>query len=52
MPSAKPTLGQLLEGLLKLLGSAKPFEQMVYRSSTPKYATETDLITGEGSKRQ
>ena len=52
MPSAEPTLGQLRERLLKLLGFAKPFEQTVYRSSTPKYATETDLITGEGSKRQ
>lgn len=52
MPSAESTLGQLRERLLTRLGSAKPFEQLVYRSSTPKYATETDLITGEGSKRQ
>jgi RES domain-containing protein len=27
------------------------FAGTVYRSSTPKYATETDLLTGEGSKR-
>jgi RES domain-containing protein len=27
------------------------FTATVYRSSTPKYATETDLLTGEGSKR-
>ena len=51
MPSAEFTLGQLRERLLTQLGSAKPFEPLVYRSCTPKYATETDLITGEGSKR-
>lgn len=31
--------------------AASRFTGTVYRSSTPKYATETDLLTGEGSKR-
>ena len=52
MPGAVSTLVQLRMRRLIRLGYAKPFGQLVYRSSTPKYATETDLITGEGSKRQ
>jgi RES domain-containing protein len=30
---------------------AVSFEGVVYRSSTPKYATETDLLTGAGSRQ-
>ena len=33
------------------LPAAGAFTGTVYRSSTPKYATETDLLTGEGSRR-
>jgi RES domain-containing protein len=35
--------------LTKLSTESKPFDSVVYRSSTPQYATETDLLTGEGS---
>lgn len=28
------------------------FEDIVYRSSSPKYASETDLLTGLGSKKE
>ncbi len=45
-----PTFEQLRVRLARLLPSAVPFEGVVYRSSTPKYATETDLLTGEGSR--
>jgi RES domain-containing protein len=51
MPPAAPTLEQLKTRLSQLLSSAAPFAQVVYRSSTPKYAKETDLLTGEGSRR-
>ncbi len=36
--------------LAKLATVSKPFDSVVYRSSTPQYATETDLLTGEGSR--
>ena len=48
---ADPTLEQLQNRLARLKSSAVPFEGVVYRSSTPRYATETDLLTGEGSSR-
>lgn len=47
-----PTLEQLKICLAKLLPSATEFADTVYRSSTPKYATEDDLLTGEGSERE
>ena len=37
--------------LAKLATESKPFDSVVYRSSTPQYAKETDLLTGEGSRR-
>lgn len=36
--------------LAKLLSESKPFDSVVYRSSTPQYAKETDLLNGEGSR--
>ncbi len=45
-----PTAEQLETRFDKLRSSAIAFEDKVYRSSSPKYATETDLITGEGSR--
>lgn len=47
---ATPTLKQLQTRLARLTAIAVPFKGVVYRSSTPEYATETDLITGEGSR--
>ena len=47
-----PTLEQLKICLAKLLPSATEFADTVYRSSTPKYATEDDLLTGEGSNER
>lgn len=48
---ADPTLAQLQARLAQLVALAASFEGVVYRSSTPQYATETDLLTGEGSRR-
>ena len=48
---ADPTLEQLRTRLARLAALAVPFEGVVYRSSTPQYATEADLLTGEGSRR-
>jgi RES domain-containing protein len=45
------TLEQLKTRLTRLLPSATAFEEIVYRSSTPEYARESDLLTGEGSRR-
>lgn len=46
---ADPTYEQLLTRFAALGASAVPFDGVVYRSSTPKYATELDLFTGAGS---
>lgn len=35
---------------MQLLVAASDFAETVYRSSTPKYATESDLLSGAGSK--
>jgi RES domain-containing protein len=43
-----PTLEQFQALLAELVSSAVPFAGVVYRSSTPKYATEADLLTGAG----
>lgn len=48
---ADPTLAQLQTRLGRFVALAASFEGVVYRSSTPQYATETDLLTGEGSRR-
>ena len=50
MPHPGPTLKQLKDRLERLLSSATKFSGVAYRSSTPEYATEADLLTGEGSK--
>ena len=52
MSQARPTLEQLKARFRQLRSAAVAFAGPVYRSSTPRYATETDLLTGEGSKRQ
>jgi RES domain-containing protein len=52
MTSHGPPLEQLKARLTRLLPTAAPFATAVYRSSTPRYATETDLLTGDGSKRR
>lgn len=51
MGSTVPTLEQLETRFKRLLPSATAFATTVYRSSTPKYAKESDLLTGEGSRR-
>ena len=45
-----PTLRQIQKRLSLLVESAVPFEGIVFRSSTPKYAISSDLISGTGSK--
>jgi RES domain-containing protein len=44
-------LERLKARLMRLLPLAITFAGSAYRSSTPKYANELDLLTGEGSKR-
>lgn len=46
----QPSLDQLRVSLKKLVDDALAFSGTTYRSSTPKYATEDDLLNGEGSK--
>jgi RES domain-containing protein len=48
--SRQPTLEQLTTCFTKLVDDAEAFSGTTYRSCTPRYATETDLVTGEGSK--
>ncbi len=45
------TLDQLKHRMTPLISAALEFTQTVYRSTTPKYATEADLLSGAGSKR-
>lgn len=42
---------QLVDRFGRLLAETSPFQGTVYRSSTPKYATSIDLLTGKGSKQ-
>src|ERR1700675_2190231 len=51
MAPPSPTLAQLKSRLSQLLSTATPLAGSVYRSTTPEYAKETDLLTGEGSRR-
>lgn len=46
---AEPSVEQLMARLARLPTAA--FDGVVYRSSTPRYATEADILTGEGSRR-
>lgn len=48
---AEPFSIDLKLRLAGLVPSAVRFQQTVYRSTAPKYATETDLPTGIGSQR-
>ena len=48
---ADPTFDQLRTRLTRLRSAGTAFDGVVYRSSTPKYATEADMLTGEGSRR-
>lgn len=52
MPDPNPTYSQFGRRLERLRSSATPFAGIAYRSCTPKYATEADLLSGEGSQRQ
>lgn len=38
--------------MLRLRDEATAIDATVYRSSTPRYANEDDLLTGEGSRRE
>lgn len=51
MAAGVPTFDQLKDRLTRLVPLAAAFAETVYRSSTPKYANEADLLTGEGSSR-
>lgn len=46
---ADPTFEQLVTRFAALGTSAVPFDGVVYRSSTPRFATGSDLLTGYGS---
>src|SRR4051812_45302806 len=50
MAAPRPTLEQLTARLERLLSAAAAFTATVYRSSTPRYASEADLTSGVGSK--
>ena len=51
MASEKTELDQVRERLKRLVPLAKSLSATVYRSSTPKYANEPEVLTGEGSSR-
>lgn len=51
MPKLRPTVEQLRSRFTRLLPLATAFVGTAYRSSTPLYATEDDLLTGEGSRQ-
>ena len=47
--SRQPTLKQLTTCFNKLVGDGQEFSGTTFRSCTPSYASEEDLLTGEGS---
>lgn len=49
--TTRPTDDQLRNRLTRLLPLAQSFSGIGYRSSTPRYASEIDLLTGQGSQR-
>jgi RES domain-containing protein len=51
MPSSGPSVGQLKTRLTRLLPLAAAYVETAFRSSTPQNANESDLLTGEGSRR-
>ena len=50
MATDDPAADRLIARLTKLLPDSSSFEGIVYRSSTPRYASEKDLLTGIGSQ--
>lgn len=42
---------KLAAAMLRCAQSASSWEGVIFRSTTPRYATSTDLISGEGSRR-
>ncbi len=50
MPTPRPTLDQLKSRLTQLRPTAAAFTATAFRSSTPKYANDPDLLSGVGSK--
>jgi RES domain-containing protein len=52
MPKPDPTITQLEDRLKRLRSTASHFEGVAFRSSTPKYATESDLLSGHGSQQR
>ena len=51
LTTSVPTADKLKNRLTRLLSAAVPFAGTVYRSCTPQFASESDLLNGEGSKR-
>ncbi len=51
MTSSRPSLEHVKSRLTRLLPSASAFGATLFRSSTPRYSNESDLLTGEGSRR-
>ena len=50
MSTFEPSADYLRERLLAIGDMATPFAQTLYRSATPAYARESDLLKGEGSR--
>jgi len=50
-PPRKDDFASLARRLGRLLPRASRFHSTMFRSATPRYATERDLLTGEGSRK-
>ncbi len=50
-PLTEDDFASLIRRLGRLMPQAAAFKSKGFRSVTPRYATETDLLTGEGSQR-
>jgi hypothetical protein len=48
---SKDDLASMTGRFERLASEASVFEERVFRSATPRYAKETDLLTGEGSRK-
>jgi RES domain-containing protein len=48
--SERPEFERILHRLTTIVLRARPLRQVVYRCAEPTYATEDDLLTGEGSR--
>ena len=51
MASLEPSYDQIKTRMARLLPLGGKFSGVMYRASTPKYAKEADLLSGEGSRR-